>query len=63
VIDYIAAFMPDHSGKNFSPYVTIGVGTRAFLDALLAEPFTDFTFSPAPPQSISSAILARRATS
>jgi hypothetical protein len=35
VIGYIAAFMPDHSGKNFSPHVTIGVGTRAFLDAML----------------------------
>jgi hypothetical protein len=47
VIDYIAAFMPDHSGKNFSPHVTIGVGTTAFLDAMLAEPFSEFTFSPA----------------
>jgi hypothetical protein len=47
VIDYIAAFMPEHSGKNFSPHVTIGVGTTAFLDAMLAEPFTDFTFPPA----------------
>jgi hypothetical protein len=47
VIDYIAAFMLEHSGKNFSPHVTIGVGTTAFLDAMLAEPFTDFTFSPA----------------
>jgi hypothetical protein len=46
VIDYIAAFR-DHSGKNFSPHVTIGVGTKAFLDAMLAEPFTAFTFSPA----------------
>jgi hypothetical protein len=45
VIDYIAAF-PEHSGKNFSPHVTIGVGTTAFLDAMLAEPFTAFTFSP-----------------
>jgi hypothetical protein len=47
VIDYIAAFMPDHSGKNFSPHVTIGVGTTAFLDAMLAEPFAGYTFSPA----------------
>jgi hypothetical protein len=47
VIDYIATFMPEHSGKNFSPHVTIGVGTTAFLDAMLAEPFNDFTFSPA----------------
>jgi hypothetical protein len=44
VIDYIAAFMPDHSGKNFNPHVTIGVCTTAFLDALLAQPFIDFTF-------------------
>lgn len=47
VIDYIAAFIPDHSGKNFSPHVTIGVGTTAFLDAMLVEPFSEFTFSPA----------------
>jgi len=45
VIDYIAAFR-EHAGKNFSPHVTIGVGTTAFLDAMLAEPFTSFTFSP-----------------
>jgi hypothetical protein len=44
MIDYIAAFMPDHSGKNFNPHVTIGVCTTAFLDALLAQPFIDFTF-------------------
>jgi len=46
VIDYIAAFS-EHAGKNFSPHVTIGVGMTAFLDAMLAEPFADFTFSPA----------------
>jgi hypothetical protein len=34
------------SGKNFSPHVTIGIGTAALLDAMLAEPFTAFTFSP-----------------
>jgi hypothetical protein len=47
VIDYIAAFMPEHSGKNFSPHTTIGVGATAFLDAMLEKPFTSFTFSPA----------------
>ncbi len=46
VIEYIAAFVPDHSGKNFLPHVTIGVGTKAFLDAMLAAPFEPFTFSP-----------------
>jgi hypothetical protein len=47
VIDYIATSMDHLSGENFSPHVTIGVGTTAFLDAMLAEPFNDFTFSPA----------------
>jgi hypothetical protein len=47
VIDYIAAYLTDHSGENFRPHVTIGIGTKAFLDALLAKPFADFTFSPA----------------
>jgi 2'-5' RNA ligase len=47
VIDYIAAFMPEQSGRNFSPHVTIGVGKTAVLDAMLAEPFNTFTFSPA----------------
>jgi hypothetical protein len=46
VIDYIATSMADLSGENFSPHVTIGIGTAAFLDAMLAEPFTAFTFSP-----------------
>ena len=47
VIDYIATSMTKYSGENFSPHVTIGIGTTAFLDAMLAEPFTAFTFSPA----------------
>jgi hypothetical protein len=47
VIDYIATSMTDHSGENFSPHVTTGIGTTAFLGALLAAPFAAFTFSPA----------------
>jgi len=34
------------TGKNFSPHVTIGLGTTKFLDGMLAGPFTAFTFSP-----------------
>lgn len=44
-IDYIADF-PNLTGKNFSPHVTTGLGTTKFLDAMLAESFTTFTFSP-----------------
>ncbi len=47
VIDYVAAFVPEHSGKNFLPHVTIGAGTTAYLKAMIAEPFEAFTFSPA----------------
>ncbi len=46
-IDYIAAFVPDHSGAKFLPHVTVGIGTTAYLDAMLAAPFEPFTFSPA----------------
>jgi len=46
VIEYVTSFA-DHTGKNFNPHVSVGVGTKSFLDALLAEPFDGFTFSPA----------------
>jgi hypothetical protein len=47
VIEYVAGFVPDHSGKNFSPHVTIGLATEDYLKGMLAEPFDEFTFSPA----------------
>jgi hypothetical protein len=46
VIDYVAGFA-DHTGKNFNPHVSVGLATTGFLDALLAEPFSGFSFSPA----------------
>jgi hypothetical protein len=47
LIPYVRDFVPAQTGKNYSPHVTTGVGTTAFLDALLAKPFETFTFSPA----------------
>jgi hypothetical protein len=47
VIPYVRDFIPDHTGGNYSPHVSTGVGTTAFLDAVLAKPFEAFTFSPA----------------
>ncbi|MGC9991046.1 MAG: hypothetical protein ABSD52_01445 [Candidatus Cybelea sp.] len=44
LIDYITAFVPEHSGKNFMPHVSVGVATKDYLDAMLAEPFDTFTF-------------------
>jgi len=47
LIEYVAAFVPNHTGKSFSPHVTIGLATEGYLKTMLAEPFSDFTFSPA----------------
>lgn len=45
VIDYVAVFVPEHSGEHYSPHVTIGIGTTDYLNAMLAAPFPAFTFS------------------
>lgn len=47
LIEYVAAFVPEHSGEKFFPHVTVGVGRKDFLDSMLAAPFEAFTFSPA----------------
>src|SRR6201987_5528837 len=44
LIDYVANFVTDAAGKRFNPHVTIGVGTEAYLNEMLAEPFEPFTF-------------------
>jgi 2'-5' RNA ligase len=47
LISYVANFVANAAGKNFNPHVTIGVGTETYLNEMLAEPFSSFTFSPA----------------
>ena len=47
LIEYVGRFVPDHSGKNFMPHVTIGVGLKGYLDEMLAKPFETFTFTAA----------------
>ena len=47
LISYVENFVRDAAGKRFNPHVTIGVGTEAYLNKMLAEPFASFTFSPA----------------
>jgi hypothetical protein len=46
-IDAVANYFSQHRGEHYSPHVTIGVGTVAYLDLLLAAPFPTFTFSAA----------------
>jgi len=45
LIEYVSHFVTIAAGKHFNPHVTIGVGTEAYLDKMLAEPFDAFTFS------------------
>jgi hypothetical protein len=45
LIEYVANFVAIAAGNKFNPHVTIGVGTEAYLDQMLAEPFPAFTFS------------------
>jgi 2'-5' RNA ligase superfamily protein len=45
-MDYVARYVPDSSGKNFIPHVTIGVAPPDYVKKLVAEPFDAFTFSP-----------------
>jgi hypothetical protein len=47
LIHYVSVFVPDHSGDNYVPHVSIGVGTVEFLTTFGSAPFDDFTFSPA----------------
>ena len=46
-LDYVAGFVPNATGKHFNPHVTVGIATQDYLKELLAEPFSEFTFSPA----------------
>jgi 2'-5' RNA ligase len=47
LISYVENFVRDAAGKRFNPHVTIGVGTETYLNEMLAESFSSFTFSPA----------------
>ena len=47
LITYVSEFVPKSSGEHYRPHVTTGLATREYLDKMLAEPFQNFTFSPA----------------
>jgi hypothetical protein len=47
LLEYVANFVTVAAGEKFNPHVTIGVGTEAYLNHMLAEPFEAFAFSPA----------------
>jgi hypothetical protein len=47
LITYVSEFVPKSSGEHYHPHVTTGLAPREYLDKMLAEPFDNFTFSPA----------------
>ncbi len=47
LITYVSEFVPKSSGDNYNPHVTTGLAPREYLDKMIAEPFQNFTFSPA----------------
>jgi hypothetical protein len=47
MIQYVSTFVPKASGEHFNPHVSTGVASQPYLDQMVAEPFTPFTFSPA----------------
>jgi phosphoglycolate phosphatase-like HAD superfamily hydrolase len=42
-VDYVNNFVGPRTGINCHPHLTVGIGTRDFVDALKAEPFETFT--------------------
>jgi len=44
---YVEVFVPEHSGKNYLPHVTVGLAPVDYLNSMLAETFDAFMFSPA----------------
>src|SRR5260370_19197651 len=47
LITYVSEFVPKSSGEHYPPHVSTGLAPRTYLDEMLKEPFTAFTFSPA----------------
>jgi 2'-5' RNA ligase len=41
-VDYVNSFVGPRTGMNYHPHLTVGMGTRDFVDALKAEPFEPF---------------------
>ena len=44
IVDYVNGYVPERSGKNFNPHVTVGLGTTPFVKRLIAAPFSAFKF-------------------
>lgn len=44
IVAYVNGYVPERSGKNFNPHVTVGLGTGQFVARMMAAPFAKFQF-------------------
>jgi hypothetical protein len=44
-IEYVNSFIATRTGEHYNPHLTVGLGTRDFVEALKAEPFETLPFS------------------
>jgi 2'-5' RNA ligase len=45
-LDYVTSFIPNQTGKNFQPHLTLGIASQDYLKAMTVRPFEAFRFSP-----------------
>jgi hypothetical protein len=45
-VDWVETFVPKSSGENYTPHITAGIATEAFLKQLKSTPFEPFAFWP-----------------
>ncbi|MGO9386600.1 MAG: hypothetical protein ACLPWD_00970 [Methanobacterium sp.] len=45
-LKYVENFIPDHSGNNFTPHITVGINNLESPKKLVNEPFIPLKFSP-----------------
>lgn len=44
IVEYVNTYVPERSGKNFNPHVTVGLGTGPFVKRMIGAPFPKFSF-------------------
>ena len=44
IVEYVNGYVPERSGKDFNPHVTVGLGTGPFVKRMIAAPFPKFAF-------------------
>jgi 2'-5' RNA ligase len=44
IVEYVNTYVPERSGKDFNPHVTVGLGSGPFVKRLIAAPFPKFAF-------------------